>query len=315
MSNTTLSLPKIPPLDDTVGAMQIGAACATFLFGIGTLQTYNYYKLFPKDSALIKWVVCVLWFFEFGHTISTWHAVYTVTVTFYGQPQEIDVPQHSLVVTILFSATIYTIVQVFFANRIRVISGKWPLTVVCWIISVLRAVCTFAMFGILMHIAHLSQVATNYKWVMITGLSLGVGVDVIIATAMCYCLWRIRDSGVSATKRIVDTLLVWTIETGLATGGASVALLALFLVRDDLTWIAFYLVLAKLFSNSLLASLNGRQHFRGDKEIVNLNTARSPTVPVTAPTRSIAFEMSTVTHSVTDFTMAKDPERLRTLED
>jgi hypothetical protein len=47
----------IPPLDDTLGAMEIGAVFATFLFGIGTLQTYEYYRLFPKDPAPLKWMV------------------------------------------------------------------------------------------------------------------------------------------------------------------------------------------------------------------------------------------------------------------
>ncbi|KAJ7690482.1 hypothetical protein B0H17DRAFT_1201613 [Mycena rosella] len=285
------SCPQIPPLDNTLGAMVIGSAVATFLFGIGTLQTYHYYRLFPTDAAVVKWMVCVLWFLELGHTISTWHMMYSLTVTLYGQPQHIDSPPHSLEMTIFFSSLIYTIVQVFFANRIRALSGKWPITILCWIITVLRAICTLAMFGIILNVP-LSDLAIKYRWIMITGLSLGV-----------------RDSGVTTTKRMVDRLLVWTIETGTATGGASMALLILFLVRNDLVWITFYLILAKLFSNSLLASLNGRQQFRGSRDVVNLNTGLGrATEPVTPQNRSMKFEMTTVTHSVPDFSLSKTLE-------
>ncbi|KAJ6501149.1 hypothetical protein C8R47DRAFT_1008636, partial [Mycena vitilis] len=76
-----LATPQLPPLDDTLGAVEIGGVVATFLFGIGTPQTYHCYHLFPKDTRVLKSMVGLLWFLELGHTISTWHTVYTLTVT------------------------------------------------------------------------------------------------------------------------------------------------------------------------------------------------------------------------------------------
>lgn len=43
-----------PGLDATYGALEIGVVVGTFLSGIETLQAFNYYRLFQKDSALLK---------------------------------------------------------------------------------------------------------------------------------------------------------------------------------------------------------------------------------------------------------------------
>ncbi|KAJ7255680.1 hypothetical protein C8J57DRAFT_1517970 [Mycena rebaudengoi] len=63
-----------------------------------------------------------------------------------------------------------------------------------------------------------------------------------------------RTSGVNETRRMVDTLVLWKIESGMVTGGCSVIMMILFFVRNDFAWLSFYLVLSKVFSNSFLAS-------------------------------------------------------------
>ncbi|KAJ7652212.1 hypothetical protein B0H17DRAFT_1215053 [Mycena rosella] len=81
-------------------------------------------------------------------------------------------------------------------------------------------------------------------------------------------------------------------------------MLILFLVRDDLSWFPFYLILAKLFSNSFLASLNGHQRFRtptGETgqafQVVDISSsARTGITFQTAPrNRGVVIEMSEVT--------------------
>ncbi|KAF7349627.1 O-methylsterigmatocystin oxidoreductase [Mycena sanguinolenta] len=320
-----MSLPAIPPLDDTLGAVEIGGIVTTFLFGIGTLQTHHYFKNYPNDSKYLKWVVALVWLyfnvfnvatltdktFESTQVLGAWaydmrfssrEMVYSLTVTFYCQPQHINHPPHSLQMSILFSGPIYFIVQVFFANRIRNLSGQWTMTIICWALTLTRAVATFGMMGVALHVPQLSDIESRYKWLMATGLSLGVAVDVLVALSLCVCLWRMRSNGVESTRRMIDSLILWTIETGLATGGASVILLVFFFLRDDLTWFPFYLILAKLFSNSMLASLNGRQRLRvTDREILSVSTgsrfARSAAVftSETKGARATDFEMSTVT--------------------
>lgn len=49
--------PHSPALDGTLGALEVGTVAGTFLFGILTLQTFNYYRRFPKDSKTLKTTV------------------------------------------------------------------------------------------------------------------------------------------------------------------------------------------------------------------------------------------------------------------
>ncbi|KAJ6457125.1 hypothetical protein C8R47DRAFT_1082153 [Mycena vitilis] len=306
--------PGIPPLDDTLGAIEIGGVVGTFLFGILTLQTYHYFRNFPKDPKLVT----IMWsgfkqyhtpnpfddvaprFLELGHTISTWHLF-------------ISSPPRSLTMTILFSAPIYFIVQVFFANRIRVLSGRWFVTIICWALTFLRAVCTFAMLAVTLSIATLGDLEIKYQWLMATGLSLGVGVDVIVASSLCYCLWEMRSVSAKQTRQMVDTLIVWTIghsadfdrtETGLLTG--------LFRATTNeytaVTWFPFYLILAKSFSNSLLASLNGRQLFRETPKVVNIDPEGAATSLSPPSPQDVVFEMRNLTGTQmqsNDFTVSK----------
>ena len=45
-------------LNGSLGALEIGAVLDVFLFGILTLQTYNYYCDFSDDSTFLKCAVC-----------------------------------------------------------------------------------------------------------------------------------------------------------------------------------------------------------------------------------------------------------------
>ncbi|KAJ7760342.1 hypothetical protein B0H16DRAFT_1532009 [Mycena metata] len=62
---------QFPALDGTLGAMEIGAILGAFLFGIETLQTFNYYRQFREDSKILKATVAVIWFDYFNTSEGT----------------------------------------------------------------------------------------------------------------------------------------------------------------------------------------------------------------------------------------------------
>ncbi|KAJ7165466.1 hypothetical protein C8R43DRAFT_986471 [Mycena crocata] len=261
------SPPALPPLDGTLGATLIGAVFGQFLFGIETLQTFNYYRNFPKDAKILKVLVAVVWFVELGHSITLWHALYSMIVTFYGQFEHIVNPPHSIEMTVLFSAMINAIVQTFFAFRIRTLSGFWYITALCSLLTAAR----FAFNMILLvnfweSTSGFEILHTKVRWAMLGVSSLGPSVDIIIATSLCFFLWQIRVSGsqFQQTRRMVDTLIVWSVETTTITSAAGILQLILFLRRSDLAWMTFFLIQPKLFSNSIMAHLNGRERFRNN---------------------------------------------------
>ncbi|KAJ7881865.1 hypothetical protein B0H13DRAFT_2048889 [Mycena leptocephala] len=302
----------LPPLDSTLGALEVGGIVSTYLFGIETLQVYHYFRKYPEDSQLLKSTVAAVWIAELGHTISAWHAIYSATVTFYCQPQHLQNPPKSLEMTILFAALIYVLVQGFFANRVRVLSGRWLIPVICWALTILRITCNLAMMVIQWENPNVSTLQVKFRWLMAMALSLGVTVDIVITVSMCYWLWRIRRSNYEPTRKMVDTLLVWSVETGVATTVASVIFLVLFLSRKDLSWFPFFLVQVKLYSNSLLFSLNGREGLRSSTKVLELSSA-SFAQNTTGRNRGMLVEMSRITE--TDAVVGKDLERGRSLQD
>ncbi|KAJ7130413.1 hypothetical protein C8R44DRAFT_775520 [Mycena epipterygia] len=247
-----------PGLDGTYGTIEIGVDIGTFLSGIETLQTFNYFRRFPNDSVLLKATVAFVWLLALGQTICSLHANYTITVTYYGRSpfQAVDTPPKSLILAILFTSVSNTVVQLFFGNRIRVLSGNWYIMIPCSILTVASLVGSLVLMANLWSSSSaLSVLRSKLQWDIISFTVVGPFVDILIATTMCYHLSRLRESG-SQSERIrpiLDTLIFWTVETTLLTSLAAVIQLVLFLVRKDLAFLVFYLTQSKLFSNSMLS--------------------------------------------------------------
>ncbi|KAF7373883.1 Saposin B-type domain-containing protein [Mycena sanguinolenta] len=322
--------PTLPPLDGTLGAVAIGAIVSPFLLGIEALQAYHYFNKYPEDSLFLKSMVAVLWLFELGHMISTGHVIYAITVTYYGQLQHLQTPPHSLEMTIFFHGCIILVVQSFFANRVRVFSGKWLIPVICWTMTALRVVATFAMMGIEWMQPNIQTLQIKFRWLLTASISLGMTIDTVITLSMCYWLWQVRHSRFGRTKTVINTLLVWTVETGVATCVSGAMFLILVtssspvvsfgtltfwtssssVVVTVIAWFPFYLVQGKLYSNSLLFSLNGRKRLRGSGKFLEIS-AGSTTLEqnVSERNRRLVIEMSEIVE--TDGSMSKDLEHGR----
>ncbi|KAJ7059566.1 hypothetical protein C8F01DRAFT_216407 [Mycena amicta] len=63
-------------------------------------------------------------------------------------------------------------------------------------------------------------------------------------------------------QHMVELLILWSVESTVLTSTTSILQIILFLTRTDLVWTIFFMIQAKLISNSMLASLNGRRRLR-----------------------------------------------------
>ncbi|KAJ7907882.1 hypothetical protein B0H13DRAFT_2331978 [Mycena leptocephala] len=223
-----------PSVDSTLGALELGTLFGTFLFGLVTVQCSSYFRDYPKDGLLLKSAVATMWFLELGHTVLTWHMVYSLSVTYYGQPEHIAEPPATFALTVLLGQTICFMVQIFFANRIHLFSKSWLIPVICWVLTLAHYSLDITALGILLKFGELSILRDRFDWIVAGALALGTAVDVLMTVTLCYRLWRIRDSSFHR--------------------GAGVFELSLFLTRDDLWWTVFYLMQASLFSNSMLVA-------------------------------------------------------------
>ncbi|KAJ7206276.1 hypothetical protein GGX14DRAFT_457512 [Mycena pura] len=252
-------------MDSTLGAIEMGGVLSVLFFGINTAQTYHYYRDYPKDRPLVK---AAVWIFQLVHNILTWQAIYALTVTFFGHPEHVRAPPRTLYFTLVVSALTTTITDVFFANRIRVISQRWPIAIICWTLTFLELLANAGMIAIFCtNISGVSVLQVQYRWLMSTALVMSALVDVLITATLCYYLLHVRNSTLEKTRRIADTLITWSIESTMiktlviswsysraltSNSGAAILQLIMFLTRDDLIWGFFYLIQSALHTNSML---------------------------------------------------------------
>ncbi|KAJ7221217.1 hypothetical protein B0H12DRAFT_1031481 [Mycena haematopus] len=197
-----------PPLDGTYGATEIGSSVALFLFGIQTIQALRYFREFPRDSTFLKTVVSSL--------SSPLLRLYSLTVTFYGQPpaQVLGNPPHSIEIQNTFLVISLTIVQqLFFGNRVRILSGNWAILVLTLVISLFSLIVGLISEAQLWtSTAAVTTLEAKMRWVRIAGMAATPILDIIIASSLCFCLWRRRESEFRRkTHKILDTLILWTI--------------------------------------------------------------------------------------------------------
>ncbi|KAK7061969.1 Saposin B-type domain-containing protein [Favolaschia claudopus] len=331
------SPPALPAFDGTLGIVQIGLVVATWLFGVETLQTFNYFQIFEKDGKLMKGLVpldsrsglihtyLVLpdnRLLELGSTIACWHSMYSITVTFYGRPQHILSPPISLIFAIPLNVFIAVLVQTFFAYRVKVLSGRSHILILTCIVNAARLGFNLHLFGTLLENPVFSLLTTKFSWEITVVSTFPLAVDMLIAASLLYSLWTRRTTQFKHTNRVVDTLIMWTVETTLLTTTSGAMQLILFLARRHdcksslelsclfaydvaVSWLFFFLLQGRLFSNSLMASLNGRARLRNPDVLVNQSSN------ATSLTHSnVVIRMHNQTSTAYDTTTMGKPEEL-----
>ncbi|KAF7984488.1 hypothetical protein HWV62_14614 [Athelia sp. TMB] len=161
----------------------------------------------------------------------------------------------------LFDGLVGGLVQSFFAHRIFVLSKRWPITLISWAGSFLAFTGTVAIM-VLGQISYIAKFDAEFGWLVTTTLALLLSVDIINTVALCMFL-RIEKTGFQSTDSMLNKLFIWTLETGLFTSLGALLMLVFSLALPKTTlWIGVSTFYAKLYSNSLMASLNARETLR-----------------------------------------------------
>uniref|UniRef100_A0A0W0EZT6 DUF6534 domain-containing protein n=1 Tax=Moniliophthora roreri TaxID=221103 RepID=A0A0W0EZT6_MONRR len=260
---------------EMVGAVEFGVFISTFLLGTIVAQGYTYFsqQYNKKDSRVLKALIWFLLALEFGHSLSSMATVYYFTVTIADQPVKPG-NCYALCLTVIHNALITAVVQTFYVDRCRRLGDgsapKFFIGVVGWGLTMANMA-----FGLWVgYEAWLDVPAPNaynlqlqWGWLISVRLGLQALIDMLIAGCMCFYLKKSeKDLGKDKFKsmsKLLNRLVVWTIETGLATSVTSVVVLVCFqTMKFNYIWIGVYLSLAKFYSISLLASLNARSRYR-----------------------------------------------------
>jgi len=264
----------------TYGSALIGAMVASVLYGIATLQTYLYFHYYPEDNLRLKLMVAVVWVIETLHVAFVNRFLYIYLINYFGNALELIKAHWTLYISVLCNLIVGVIVQTFFASRIHTLGKKYWLTGLIGV-SILAHVA----FGIetvvkCFHYKYFTEVST-FKYS--TSLPLGlfsVIPDVLISGSLCYFLKSSKNkvSGIKSTEVIIDLLMQYAINRVLLTSAAVIAeLVCTLAMPESFSYLALDFCVGKLYSNTLLATLNARKYVRSKGSNVVVSGA-SPVV-------------------------------------
>jgi len=124
------------------------------------------------------------------------------------------------------------------------------------------------------------------SWVFTLGVTLSASVEFIITTVMIIFLGS-RKTGFANMNHIINSLILYTLETGGITCLVTIAsLLCWLLMRHNLIFLGMHFAIAKLYANSLLATLNTRKRLRIDHINSSERDHNNGLTPMPSPNRS-----------------------------
>jgi len=239
----------------SLGMLVLGLIFSSMLYGVMLTQTYKYYQRFGRDPILIKLLVFSVWLlntlsmFFIGH--SSWY--YLVT----NGPR--DISTWSLNVELALSVAISGISESFLAWRVYKLSGgKYWLTIVLLSLALMHFV-SGQVGAIKLLLLNSSARFTSVMVPSVLRLGSAAICDTAIAASLTYFLDKKR-TGFKRSDAIINYLILFSINSGLATSLISVASLVTYLVVPKL-WIytALCFLISRLYANTFLCSLNSRQ--------------------------------------------------------
>ncbi|KAF8152820.1 hypothetical protein K438DRAFT_2026765 [Mycena galopus ATCC 62051] len=264
----------------TLGAMLAGCMSSVGLSAIVGFQTFLYFRIFHGDTRPYKILVAWIWITDAGHTIAVCTTIWQYVVLSFTNSAKLEqiVPAYPVNVLITVIATLNA--NLFYTWRIHKMSKRnwWlttPMYILCFARTVLGLFTAIEMFMT----KRWDVMAAKFSVALVSAWAVSAATDVIISAARYYYLHDFSQ-GYMATKEMVDAVVIFTINDGILTCATVIAAIACFLAMPrNFVYIGLYFNLTKLFSNSVLATLNLRSWYRHRLD-------RPMGIPLTRPTRA-----------------------------
>ncbi|KZV85680.1 hypothetical protein EXIGLDRAFT_753194 [Exidia glandulosa HHB12029] len=293
----------------TYGMIELGMALAMFLTGIATLQIWNYLSTYYQDSKLLISTVISVYVMDSVHTAFLLHASFHYLVQSFGDYEALNAVSWSIEACVIMNGFIAFAVQTFYCLRVHRLLKSNTIALLCWLLVVARFVLNFIESGTLVRSGQWKVTETvALKWQLPATLVVGAVSDIAIAASICIGLLRYR-SGFSSTNRLVDKLIAYTVGSGLLTAIMAILETILYLSMDNLVFFVPFSAVAKLFNNSLLASLNEREQ---NRNLLSMRGARTSRAEIQV---TIELHRSTGGHGEPDLELAPRVDGLRSLDD
>lgn len=248
-------------LDNTFGAAFLGMVFAAGLHGVSCVQAV-YYFTHQTDQWRTKLLVAAVMVFDTVHQALITHSIYTYMVTHYGVPEKLGLLVWSLIVEVLFNGFIAVLVQSFLTVRIWKLSGHSILLTGFTVLLVAgEFISVVAFTWLALKMDTFTELATLQSLSIVVNVLAAAG-DVLIAGSLCYLLHSSR-TGFQRSDSMINRLILFTVNTGLLTSLCALAsLISITAAPTTFLYIPFFFCIGRLYTNSLLATLNARKMIR-----------------------------------------------------
>ncbi|KIM89112.1 hypothetical protein PILCRDRAFT_61424, partial [Piloderma croceum F 1598] len=213
------------------GPMFIGTVFNVILYGIMITQVYLYFSTYKKDRTWLKCVVLFLFLADTVNAVFDLVYVYLALVVNFDNQKYLGQANWIFGTDPAMTGIIASCVQLFFAWRVKVVTSNiWAvmLIVFCAFVNMLASI----------------------------GTSIAVGIIPVFTEFVRFK--RKQRTGFPATDDLVNRIIRLTVQTGAVTAVVATVDLIVFLVDTTGTHLIFNVPLSKLYTNSLMSSLNAR---------------------------------------------------------
>ncbi|KAJ7159766.1 hypothetical protein C8R46DRAFT_1109022 [Mycena filopes] len=277
---------QAPTLGNTLGAVFFGVVSSCILFGVSTLQVYQYFHYYSNDNLWQKASVALLWSLDTVHLGLEIASGYHYGVTDFGVQKGLGEILWSIKLLVAINVVIILLVQSLYAYRVWLLGGYHH-----GVLGYLVAAVVLAGFAIGIVLAYETYTVTNWSesndiaWAVESSFAASTTIDVVISVAMCFYLRKSKGRESQLNSRI-STLMQYTLSCGVFTSACSVACLFTFiLMPDTLVFLALSFLLTRLYVNSFMAMMNARERPRrhDDSTLVlshHSSSGATPRMPV-----------------------------------
>uniref|UniRef100_A0A0W0G6F0 DUF6534 domain-containing protein n=1 Tax=Moniliophthora roreri TaxID=221103 RepID=A0A0W0G6F0_MONRR len=272
----------------TFGSFLVTIILSSCLYGVTCLQTWYFFRHY-NDRLLLRGVVLAILILETLHEIMAIHAVYYYLIINYANPlASLDIVW-SVIGLIAVTDALNTIVHLFYTAQIYKISNKkgWWICVILCLLKMVQLVVEWVassiyimVGGVQMHSYMLYFENETLMTMAVITHTIAAAEDVICASAISYYLHKGR-SGIKSTDTLINKLIVHAINNGALTryfvflfyqpisfiedANSVVGICPLILMvsrQNNLLYTGTFTIVGKLYSNSILSTLNSRQYHK-----------------------------------------------------
>ncbi|KAI0337231.1 hypothetical protein BDW22DRAFT_1433528 [Trametopsis cervina] len=238
------------------GPSLLGVVFNLVLFGIMLLQCFMYFSRFAHDKTWVKLLVLLLLAGDTVHTVFIVFWIYDIVILHFNDLNALNTANWVFATEPAMTGIVATIVQLFFAWRIHKLM-KNPFITVFVVLTALTSIVGGIGTAISIHFTPNFVDFQDFKVVVIVWL-IGASVcDLTITTVLTWHLRRHR-TGFSKTDDMLNKIIRVTVSNGLITSIWATVDLIVFLANPTGLHLLFNIPLSKLYTNSLMATLNSR---------------------------------------------------------